>query len=408
MASRGEIIVGLDIGTTKICAVVGEVFQDRVDIIGMGSHPSEGLRKGVVVNIETTVGSIKKAVEEAELMAGCEINTVVTGIAGGHIKGLNSHGVIAIKGSEVTRRDVERVVDAACAMAIPTDREVVHILPQEYILDGQDGIQDPTGFCGVRLEARVHIVTGAVASAHNLIKCCNQAGLDVSDIVLQSLASAEAVLTPEERNLGTALLDFGGGTTDLAIFGADSIKHTAVLALGGINLTTDLAVGLRTPMGEAERLKKNHGCCLCSLIGEDEVIEVPSVGGRPPRRVKRQIVGEILEPRVEELLSLVNMEIEQSGFQDQMASGLVLTGGSSLLQGMEELAEQVFNMPARLGYPSGVGGITDVVMSPMYATAVGLILYGVRNREEKKFRIRDVNIFNRITHRMRRWFKEIV
>ncbi len=408
MSARGELIVGLDIGTTKICAVVGEVTGRQVDIVGLGSHPSEGLRKGVVVNIETTVASIKKAVEEAELMAGCEINHVITGIAGGHIKGFNSHGVIALKGREVTRRDVERVVDAACAVAIPTDREVIHVLPQEYILDGQDGITDPVGMSGVRLEARVHIVTGAVASAHNLIKCCNQAGLDVSDIVLQSLASGEAVLTPEERSLGAVLLDFGGGTTDLAVFSGDAIKHTAVLALGGINLTTDLAVGLRTPMNAAETLKRRYGCALTSLIAKDEVVEVPSVGGRPPRRVARQVLGEILEPRCEELLTLIQMDLEASGFTRQAAGGLVLTGGSSLLEGLVEMAEQIFNCPTRLGYPQGVGGLSDVVNNPMYATAVGLILYGARTRPERKFRIRDSNIFNRITNRMRRWFKDIV
>ncbi len=406
--SKGEIIVGLDIGTTKICAVVGEVQGSQVDIVGMGSHPSEGLRKGVVVNIETTVASIKKAVEEAEMMAGCEITSVMTGIAGGHIKGFNSQGVIAIKGREVVAKDKERVVDAARAVAIPTDREVIHILPQEYILDGQDGIQDPVGMSGVRLEAKVHIVTGAVASAHNLIKCCNQAGLDVADIVLQSLASAEAVLTPEERNLGSALLDFGGGTTDLAIFSQESIKHTAGLALGGNNLTTDLAVGLRTPMASAEQIKRRHGCCLSSLVGKDEVVPVESVGGREPRKVKRQILASILEPRVDEILSMIQMELENSGFSRQVVSGVVLTGGSSLLEGITEMAEQIFNMPSRRGYPMGVGGLADVVNNPMYATAVGLILYGARNREEKKFRIRDSNIFNRVASRMRKWFKEIV
>jgi cell division protein FtsA len=408
MSERSEIIVGLDIGTTKICAVVGEVVGGKVEIVGMGSHPSEGLRKGVVVNIETTVASIKKAVEEAELMAGCEINHVLTGIAGGHIMGFNSHGVIALKSKEVGRRDVERVVDAATAVAIPTDREVIHVLPQEFILDGQDGITDPVGMSGVRLEAKVHIVTGAVASAHNLIKCCNQAGLDVSDIVLQSLASGEAVLTPEERSLGAALVDFGGGTTDLAVFSGEAIKHTAVLALGGINLTTDLAVGLRTPMGEAERLKKRYGTALASLAGRDEVVEVASMGGRGPRRVKRQILGEILEPRVEELLGLIRQDLETSGFADQAASGVILTGGSSLLEGLEDIAEQVFDCPARLGWPRGAGGLADVVNNPMYATAVGLILYGARTKPEKKFRIRDVHIFNRITNRMKRWFKDIV
>lgn len=408
MSVSGEILVGLDIGTTKICAVVGESTEGGVEIVGMGSHPSVGLRKGVVINIENTVASIKKAVEEAELMAGCEIATVITGIAGGHIEGINSHGVIAIKGREVTKRDVDHVIDQARAVAIPTDREVVHILPQEFVVDGQDGIEDPVGMSGVRLEARVHIVTGAVASAQNLIKCCNQSGLDVSDIVLQSLASAEAVLTKEERGLGAALLDFGGGTTDLAIFHAEAIKHTAGLALGGNNLTTDLAVGLRTPVSAAEWIKKRWGCCLTSMISPDEVMEVESVGGREPRRVSRMVVGEILEPRVEELLTLIMMEIEKSGYKEQVAGGVVLTGGSSLLEGLVELAEQVGNMPARLGYPRGVGGISDVINNPMYATAVGLILYGLANKSERKFRIRDVNIFNRVAARMRKWFRDII
>ena len=406
--SKGEIIVGLDIGTTKICAVVGEVTEQGVEIMGMGTHPSEGLRKGVVVNIETTVSSIKSAVQEAELMAGCEITNVITGIAGGHIKGFNSHGVIAIKGDEITRRDVERVVDAARAVAIPTDREVVHILPQQYILDGQGGIQDPVGMSGVRLETHVHIVTGAVASAHNIIKCCNMAGLDVSDIVLQSLASGEAVLTAEEKYQGVALLDFGGGTTDLAVFSEEAIKHTGGLALGGNNLTTDLAMGLRTPVKEAERLKKSYGCCLTSMIGRDETVTAESVGGQPPRRIRRQVLGEILEPRTEEMLSLTQMELENSGFGGELAGGLVLTGGSSLLEGLTDMAEQIFNLPARRGFPVGVGGLSDVVNNPMYATAVGLILYGLRNKEERKFRIRDSNIFNRITARMRNWFKDIV
>lgn len=406
--TRGEIITGLDIGTTKICAVVGEVTGQGVDIIGLGTHPSEGLRKGVVVNIETTVASIKKAVAEAELMSGSEITSVITGIAGGHIKGFNSQGVIAIRGQEVSARDKDLVVEAARAVAIPTDREVLHILPQEYILDGQGGIQDPVGMSGVRLEAKVHIVTGAVASAHNLIKCCNQAGLDVSDIVLQSLASAEAVLSPEEKNLGTALIDFGGGTTDLAVFSQESIRHTAGLALGGTNLDTDLAVGLRTPLGAAEAIKRRYGCCLTSRVGKDEVVPVESVGGREPRRVKRQVIASILEPRVEELLTLLQSDLLQSGFAGEVVSGVVLTGGSSLLEGLTDLAEQIFNMPARLGYPAGVGGLSEVVSNPMYATAVGLILYGVRNRERRKFRIRDANIFNRVAARMRRWFKELI
>ncbi|MEW6186820.1 MAG: cell division protein FtsA [Thermodesulfobacteriota bacterium] len=401
-----NLIVGLDIGTTKICAVVGEVSSGGIDIVGIGTHPSVGLRKGVVVNIESTVNSIKKAVEEAELMAGCEIRSVYAGIAGGHIKAFNSHGVIAVKTREVTKTDIERVIDAAKAIAIPMDREVIHVLPQEFIVDDQDGIQDPLGISGVRLEVKVHIITGAVTSAQNIIRCANKAGLDVSDIVLESIASSETVLSPEERELGVGLVDFGGGTTDLAIFSNNCIKHTAILALGGNNLTNDIAIGLRTPHLAAEKIKKIHGCCLTSMINKEETIEVPSVGGRKPRPLSRQILGEILEPRVEEIFSMVNREILKSGFGDIIASGLVITGGGSLLEGIPELAEQIFNLPSRRGYPQGFGGITDVVNSPMYATAVGLVLYGAKNLPRKKFRIRDQHIFYRVMDRMRKWFKE--
>jgi cell division protein FtsA len=405
---HNNLVVGLDIGTTKICAVVGEVSSGGVDIVGIGTHPSVGLRKGVVVNIESTVNSIKKAIEEAELMAGCEITAVFAGIAGGHIKGFNSQGVIAVKSREVTKNDIIRVIDAAKAIAIPLDREVIHVLPQEFIVDDQDGIQDPLGMSGVRLEVRVHIITGAVTSAQNIIRCANKAGLDVCDIVLESIASSETVLTPEEKELGVALIDFGGGTTDLAIFSNNNIKHTSILALGGNNLTNDIAVGLRTPHLAAEKIKKIHGCCLTSMITKDETIEVPSVGGRKPRTLTRQILGEILEPRVEEIFSLVNREILRSNYSDSIASGLAITGGSSLMEGIPELAEQIFNLPARRGYPQGFGGIADVVNSPMYATAVGLVLYGARSLPKKKFRIRDQNIFFRVMDRMKKWFKEII
>jgi len=403
-----ELIVGLDIGTSKICAVVGEVRPDgKVDIIGMGSHPSIGLRKGMVINIENTVNSIKEAIEEAETMAGCEISSVYAGIAGGHIKGFNSHGIIALKNREVGKRDIERVIDAARAVAIPMDREVMHTLPQEFIVDDQAGITDPLGMSGVRLEVKIHIVTGAVTSAQNIIKCANRAGLDVYDIILESLASSEAILTDEERNLGVALIDFGGGTTDLAVFSGGSIKHTSVLTLGGDNLTNDIAIGIRTPFKEAEKIKIKYGCGLTSLIGKEETIEVPSVGGRPPRTINRQLIGEILEPRVEEIFSLIYQEMVRSGYDDLVTSGVVATGGSSLLQGVPEIVEQVFNMPARIGYPSDIGGLKEIVNSPMYATAVGLVLYGANlEKREKRFRIRDTNIFNRIVSRMRRWFTE--
>jgi cell division protein FtsA len=405
----GEIIVGLDIGTTKVCAVVGEARPDGVEIIGMGSHPSEGLRKGVVINIEHTVASIKEALEEAETMAGCEISAVYAGIAGGHVKGFNSHGVIALKEKEVTRKDIERVIEAARAVAIPMDREVIHTLVQEFIVDDQDGIMDPLGMSGVRLEANIHIVTGAVTAAQNIIKCANRAGLDVCDIILQSLASSEAVLSKEERNLGAALIDFGGGTTDMAVFSKGAIKHTSVLPLGGDNLTYDIAVGLRTAKLEAEKIKIKYGCSLSSMIGKDETVEVPGVGGRKPRVLSRQILGEILEPRVEEIFSLIYGEILRSGHEDTITSGVVVTGGSAELLGVTEMAEQIFNAPARVGYPEGISGLVEVVNKPMYATAVGLVLYGAKtSKKHKKFRIRDVNIFDRVMSRMKRWFKDVI
>ncbi|MHC1711667.1 MAG: cell division protein FtsA [Solidesulfovibrio sp.] len=406
--ARSELIVGLDIGTTKICVVVGELSPEGVDVVGIGTSPSTGLRKGVVVNIEQTVQSIKKALEEAELMAGCEIRSVYAGIAGSHIKGFNSHGVIAVKGGEVGPRDIERVIDAAKAVAIPLDREVIHILPQEFIVDDQRGIADPLGMAGVRLEVRVHIVTGAVTSAQNIIRSCHRAGLDVSDIVLESLASSKAVLTGEEREIGVALVDLGGGTTDLAIFANDSIKHTAVLALGGTNLTNDIAFGLRTPMASAEKIKIKYGCALAEMVPKDEVIEVMSVGGREARRLSRQVLAEICEPRVEEMLALVDQELIRSGMKNQIGAGVVLTGGTALIEGIQELGEQIFNLPTRIGYPDRVGGLKDVVNSPMYATAVGLLMFGAEKEGvEQRFRIRDENVFNRILGRMRKWFVDV-
>ena len=400
--------MGLDIGTTKICTVVGEMSGSDINIIGIGTHPSIGLRKGVVVNIESTVESIKKAVEEAELMAGCEISNIYAGIAGGHITGFNSRGIVAIKGAEVVQSDVDRVIDAARAVAIPMDREVIHVLPQEFIVDDQPGIQNPIGMSAVRLEAKIHIVTGAVTSAHNIVKCANRAGLDVCDIVLESLASGEAVLTEEEKQLGTALLDLGGGTTDLAIFAGNNIKHTFVLALGGNNLTNDIAVGLRAPVTEAEKIKIKYGTCVARNINTEETIEVPGMGGRKPRKLPRQILGEVLEPRMEEIFTLVKREIYRAGMENAMTSGSVLTGGTSLLEGVIEVAESVFNLPTRLGKPQGISGLVDVVNNPMYATGVGLVLYGAKNQNAKKFRIRDTNIFNRVMSRMKNWFKEVV
>lgn len=407
--AKSDLVVGLDIGTTKICAVVGEQNDDVVDIIGIGTAPSTGLRRGVVVNIEQTVQSIKKALEEAELMAGCEIHSVYAGIAGSHIKGFNSHGVIAVKGGEVTKRDVERVIEAAKAVAIPLDREVIHALAQEYMVDDQRGISDPLGMAGVRLETKVHIVTGAVTSAQNIVRSCHKAGLDVADIVLESLASSKAVLTAEEREIGVALVDIGGGTTDIAIFSKDSIKHTSVLALGGNNLTNDIAFGLRTPMQSAEKIKLEHGCALAELVDSESTIEVPSVGGRESRGMSRRVLAEICEPRVEEILALVDQELMKSGFKNSIAAGVVLTGGSSLIEGLQDLADQIFDLPVRIGYPIGLGGLTDVVSGPQFATAVGLLKYGCEKGQgqEQSFPFRDDNVFTRILGRMRKWFKDI-
>ena len=407
MSRRTEnLIVGLDIGTTKICCIVGNMTDEGLEVVGIGTCKSKGLRKGVVINIESTVNAIQKAIREAELMAGCEIKSVFAGIAGGHIKGMNSQGVIAIKNREVTSEDLQRVIDAAKAIAIPMDREVMHILPQEFIIDDQDGIREPLGMSGVRLEAKVHIVTGAVASAQNIIKSCNRAGVDVSDIVLEQLASSEAVLSSDEKELGVALVDIGGGTADIAIYSEGAIKHTSVLSIGGDHLTNDIAVGLRTPMAEAEKIKQAYGCCLTSMVGKDETIEVPSVGGREARILSRQLLAEILEPRVEEIFSLVNREIAKSGYADLIASGVVITGGSAILPGMPELAEQIFNLPVRRGKPLDIGGLTDVVNSPIFATGVGLVKYGSVNTQVQNFKIGDKNVFERVAERMKSWFGE--
>jgi cell division protein FtsA len=407
---ESDLIVGLDIGTTKICATVAEQNEDGgVDIIGIGTAPSRGLRKGVVVNIDTTVDSIKRALEEAELMAGVDVHAVFVGIAGGHIKGLNSRGVIAVSGKnrEVTPRDVERVIDAAKAVALPVDREVIHVLPQEFIIDDQGGIKEPLGMSGVRLEAEVHIVTGAVTSAQNIIKCCNRAGLEVQDIVLQQLASSISTLTPDERELGVVLVDIGGGTSDIAVFVEGSIWHTAVLTIGGDQITSDIAIGLRTPTHEAEEIKKKHGCALASLIPGDLMLEVPSVGGRKPRILSRQTLCEVIQPRVEEIFSLVDREVRRAGYGEHCAAGMVVTGGASIMEGVPELGEQVLDLPVRRGIPAGVGGLTDVVASPIYATGVGLALYGAQNRHQRKFRrVAEHAMFNQVAERMKEWFGE--
>jgi len=385
MGKKNNLTVGLDIGTYKVCAVVGEMGEHGVEIVGVGTHPSHGLRKGVVINIESTVNSIKRAIEEAEIMAGCEIHTAFTGIAGGHIKGFNSHGVVAVKNKEIAKGDIERVMDAAKAVAIPMDREILHILPQEYLIDDQDGIKEPLGMSGVRLEAKVHIVTGAVTSAQNIIKCCNRTGLNVADFVLEPLASSEAVLTPEEKELGVVLVDIGGGTTDIALFQDGAVKNTAILSVGGNHLTNDIAKGLHTPIAEAERIKQRFGYARVAMAAKDEDVEVPSMGGRNPRTISREILCEIIEPRLEEIFQLIQREIAKSGQEDSLASGMVMTGGSTLLPGMIEMAEEIFNMPVRMGIPSHVGGLIDVVSSPAYATGVGLVLYGIGHQDKKSF-----------------------
>jgi len=379
MAKRSsDIIVGLDIGTTKIACVVAERTDDGIDVIGVGTQLSRGLKKGVIVNIDSTVAAIRQAVAEAEGMSGCMISQVYVGIAGGHIKGVNSTGTVAVKDREVRPGDVAKVLDLARAIALPADRHIVHVLPQEYKIDGQDGVREPLGMCGVRLEARVHIVTAAAAAAQNIIKCCSRAELEVLDIVLEPLASGEAVLEEDEKGLGVALIDIGGGTTDIAIFTEGAVAHTSVIPIGGHQLTSDIAFGLRTPPHEAEKIKHYHGCATAAMVGEDETIEVPSVGGREPRVLSRQMLcRDIIQPRVEEMFSFVRNEINRLGCEDLLASGAVITGGATQLAGMAELAEEILGLPVRVGVPKGVGGLADAVKSPAYATAVGLVQYGV-------------------------------
>lgn len=404
---RGEIVVGLDIGTTKICTIVGEVFPDRVDIIGIGIHPSIGMRKGVVVNIEATVNSIRRSVNEAEVMAGCRISSVFVGIAGSHVKGVNSDGVIALKNQEITREDIARVVDNAKAIPLTQEQEVLHVLPQEFKVDGQGGIQDPLGMAGVRLEAEVHIVTGSATAVHNIVKCCNKAGLDVDDVVLEPVASAYAVLTPEEQELGVGLLDIGGGTSDLAVFVDNCIRQTFVLGIGGDNLTNDLSHGLRTPLVDAERLKEKYGCAIASLIDKDQVIEVPTVGDKKARKLSQRVMGEILEPRVEEMLSLINQQMIDNRVKNKIHAGIVMTGGSSLLPNMVELAEQIFDLPVRIGYPRHVGGVTDLVNTPQCATGVGLLLYGARH-EPGQFLLDTSPMLTKISRRFKSFFKKVM
>ncbi|MEQ9395006.1 cell division protein FtsA [Haliea sp.] len=379
-----RMIVGLDIGTSKVVALVGEFnAEGGIEIVGIGSHPSKGMKKGVIINIESTVQSIQRAVEEAELMAGCQIHSVYVGIAGSHIRSLNSHGIVAIRDREVQGADLERVIDAAQAVAIPADQKILHILPQEYVIDNQEGIKEPLGMSGVRLEAKVHLVTCAVNAAQNIEKCIRRCGLDVEEIILEQLASSYSVLTDDERELGVCLVDIGGGTTDIAIFTDGSIRHTGVIPIAGDQVTNDIAMALRTPTQHAEEIKIKYACALTQLAGPDETIKVPSVGDRPPRDLSRQSLAEVVEPRYDELFTLIQAELRRSGYEEMIPAGVVLTGGTAKMEGVVELAEEIFHMPVRVGYPQSVKGLNDIVRNPIYATGVGLLQYGQKNSSER-------------------------
>jgi cell division protein FtsA len=402
--NNNKRIVGLDIGTSKVAAIVAEIAPDgEVEIIGIGSHPSRGMKKGVVVNIESTVQSIQRAIEEAELMAGCQIEAVYAGIAGSHVRSLNSHGIVAIRDREVFQQDIERVIDAAQAVAIPADQKVLHILPQEYLVDNQEGVREPLGMSGVRLEAKVHLVTCAVNAAQNIEKCIERCGLEVKDVILEQLASSYAVLSDDERELGVCLVDIGGGTTDIAIFTEGAIRHTAVIPIAGDQVTNDIAMALRTPTQYADEIKIKYACALTQLARPEEIIKVPGVGDKPPKELSRQALAEVVEPRYDELFTLVQAEIRRSGFEDLLAAGIVLTGGSSKMEGVVELAEEIFHMPVSLGSPKHVTGLKDIVRNPIYATGVGLVLYG-KNKEEMRFRGRSKS-FGLVT-RLRSWVNE--
>lgn len=408
-AKKDSIIVGLDIGTTKVCAMVGLCKDDgQIEIIGIGTSNSSGLRKGVIINIESTVKSIKQAVSEAEKTSGQKISSVFCGIAGNHIRGINSHGIVAVKDGEVRQKDIEKVIDAAGAIAIPADREIFHILPKEYIVDGQDGIKEPLGMSGVRLECKVHIVTGSSSSAQNMVKCTRKCGIDVQDIVLEQLASSYSVLGEDEKDLGVVLVDIGGGTTDVAVFFGGSIQYTSVIPIGGQHFTNDIAIGLRTPQESAEQIKRRYGAASTKANYLEEEVEVASIGDRPDRLLKRRIIAEILEPRVRETFEFVASEIARSGHRELLASGIVVTGGSSLLPGILEVAEDITGLPARLGIPRGVGGIMDIVKNPIYATSVGLVLYGANNNDNRSLRIYGNGLYKKIHRKVSSWINGII
>ena len=401
-----NLIVGLDIGTSKIVAIVAELQPEgSLKVIGLGQHVSRGLKKGVVVNIESTMQSIQRALEEAELMADCKINNVYTGIAGSHIKSLNSHGMVKIKDAEVSQMDVDRVVDTARAIALPADQQILHILTQEFIIDGQEDVREPLGMSGMKLEVKVHIVTGAVAAAQNIVKCIKRCGIEVSDLILQPLASSLAVLTEDEKELGVCLVDIGGGTTDIAVFKQGAIRHTAVVPIAGDQMTNDVAVAFRTPTQAAEEIKIKHGCALRQLADPREIVEVPGVDGRDPRQLSVQTLAEVLEPRIVELYELVLNELRRSGMEEMIASGIVITGGSAIMRGMVELGEEIFHMPVRLGMPRYVGGLSEVVSNPRYATGVGLVLMGKQQLERHLNGQMESSSFGRIMEKMKSWFQ---
>ena len=401
-----NLVVGLDVGTSKIVAIVAEIGPEgELNVIGLGTQPSRGLKRGVVVNIEATMASIQRVLEEAELMADCRIGAVTTGIAGSHIRSLNSSGMVAIKEGEVQQADIDRVIETAKAIAIPNDQQILHILPQEFIIDGQDDVRVPLGMSGVRLEVKVHIVTGAVSAVENIAKCVRRCGLQLNDIVLQPLASAAAVLNDDEKELGVCLMDIGGGTTDIAVFAGGAIRHTAVIPIAGDQVTNDIAMTLRTPTKEAEELKIRHGCALRQLADANDIVEVPGVGERSPRKLSRPMLAEVIEPRIEELYTLVQSELRRSGFEELLSSGVVITGGTSMLQGMAELGEEVFHLPCRIGIPSYMGGLADVVRSPRYSTAVGLLQHGRDQWMRAEAARAQVKGIGGVAERMRQWFK---
>jgi cell division protein FtsA len=400
-----KLTVGLDIGTSKIAAIVAEMKPEGgFEIIGMGTHPSRGMKKGVVVNIETTVNAIQRALEEAELMADCKIRDVYTGIAGSHIRSFNSQGMVAIKDKEVSQMDIDRVIETAKAVQIPNDQQILHILNQEFIIDGQEDVREPLGMSGVRLEVKVHIVTGAVSAAQNIVKCVRRCGLEVQDLILQPLASALAVISDDEKDLGVCLVDIGGGTTDVAVFTHGAIRHTAVVPIAGDQITNDIAMALRTPTKDAEDIKQRFGCALSQLADPQETVEVPGVGDRGPRQLSRKTLAEVIEPRVEELYSLVQAELRRSGYEELLSSGVVITGGSSVLQGMVELGEEIFHMPVRIGQPSYSGGLAEVVRHPRYSTAVGLLLAGVQEHHSQELARMQISTFRQVWGRMKTWF----